>query len=281
VRRPKPIAASFVHCGMRAAILLLTPLAALTVWAADPNPPVVVSAASAQAGVAPDSLATIYGEQLASLTAVAGNPPWPTSLGDMPGVFVVDSAAQRHDASLIFVSPSQINLWIPAGTAPGPPTVEFPVTGLPPGVGTAALRIVSVNLQKVAPGIFTADGSGSGVAAATAIRVNAQGSQFPVPVFGCNQQDACVAIPIDTGIDAPVYLSLYGTGIRGASSLANVTVTIGTERIQPIYAGPQPSIPGLDQVNVPLSINLRGAGLVDVTVTVDGITSNAGQIDIQ
>jgi len=60
-----------------------------------------------------------------------------------------------------------------------------------------------------------------------------------------------------------------------------VTVTIGTETVQAIYAGPQPSIPGLDQVNVPLSLNLRGAGLVNVTVTVDGVVSNTGQIDIQ
>jgi len=199
---------------MRASILLLTPLAVLTVWAAGTNLPIVVSAASAQAGIAPDSLASIYGDNLATLTVVAGNPPWPTSLGDMPGVFIVDSTAQRHDASLIFVSPTQMNIWIPAGTASGPATVEFPVTGLPLGVGTAALRIVPVSIQKMAPGIFTADGSGRGVVAATAIRVNAIGSQFPVPVFGCNQQDTCVALPIDTGLDAPVYLSLYGTGIR-------------------------------------------------------------------
>jgi uncharacterized protein (TIGR03437 family) len=63
--------------------------------------------------------------------------------------------------------------------------------------------------------------------------------------------------------------------------MANVVVTIGTTKIQPIYSGPEGVIPGLDQVNVPLSLNLRGSGLVDVTVTVDGVASNAVQIDIQ
>ena len=262
-------------------LVLLTPLAALSPWGADPNPPIVLSAASAQAGIAPDSLASIYGDQLDSQTQAAGNPPWPTNLGDMPGVFVVDSAGERHNASLIFVSPSQMNIWIPAGTALGPAMVEFPVSGLPLGEGAAALRIVPVNIQKVAPGIFTADASGSGVVAATAVRVNADGSQFPVQVFGCSQQYTCSATPIDTGIDTPVYLSLYGTGIRGASSLANVSVTIGTLTLPATYAGPQPSIPGLDQVNVLLPITLRGAGLVNIAVTVDSVTSNTGQIAIQ
>jgi uncharacterized protein (TIGR03437 family) len=258
------------------------PLTALTAWAADPVPTIVVSATSAQIGVAPDSLASIYGDRLAAMTAAAGSPPWPTNLGDMPGVFVVDSQAQRHDASLIFVSPSQMNLWIPVGTALGPAMIEFPFSGLGPGEGTAALRVVPVNIQKIAPGIFTADGSGSGVAAATAVRVQIpSGIQTPVPVFGCNQQNACAATPIDTGIDTPVYLSLYGTGIRGASSLAHITVTVGAQTVPAIYAGPQPTIPGLDQVNVPLPLNLRGAGLVSVTVTVDGLTSNTAQIDIQ
>jgi uncharacterized protein (TIGR03437 family) len=47
-----------------------------------------------------------------------------------------------------------------------------------------------------------------------------------------------------------------------------------------LYAGPQPQFPGLDQVNVPLSLSLRGAGVVNVTVTVDGVTSNPVKIDI-
>jgi len=239
--------------------------------------PVMVSAASAQPGIAPDSLASIYGPQLAPQTASA-NPPWPTSLGGMPGVSLVDSAGHNWSVPLIFVSPSQMNVWIPAGVATGPGTVEFPFTNVGPGV-TAALRLVPVNIQKLAPGLFTADGTGGGVAAASAVRIAlANGTQFPIPVFTCDAADMCSAIPIDPGLDEPVYLSFYGTGIRGAS---NVTVTIAGQTFSPSYAGRQPSIPGLDQVNVPLSLNLRGEGLVNVVVMADGISSNAGQIDIQ
>jgi uncharacterized protein (TIGR03437 family) len=229
---------------------------------------------------APDSLATIYGQQLATQTVSAGDPPWPMGLGDMPGISLIDSAGHSSTLSLIFVSPTQMNVWLPPRIALGPGTVEFPFTGLGPGV-TAAKRIVPVNVQKVAPGLFTANGAGNGVVAATAIRVVLPTTiQSPVPVFTCDKVGSCSPVPIDLGIDTPVYLSLYGTGIRGWSMATNVTVTIGTQTFPVSYAGPQPSIPGLDQVNVPLSLSVRGAGLVKVTINVDGIASNTGQIFI-
>ena len=269
---------------MRCSLLFLTPLTALSLWAADPTQPVVVSAASPQVGLAPDSLATVYGPNLATQTVSAGNPPWPTALGDMPGVTLVDSAGKRWPVPLIFVSSSQMNIYLPAGSATGPGTVEFPFTGLPPGVGAAALRIVPISLQAVAPGIFTTHGTGSGVLAATAIRTSPVGGlQVEIPVFTCAAPGSCTPVPIDLGIDTPVYLSLYGTGIRGWTTLAprlNATVTIGGQSLPAAYAGPQPTVPGLDQVNVALPLSLRGAGLVDVSVTVAGATSNVGQIFI-
>jgi uncharacterized protein (TIGR03437 family) len=175
-----------------------------------------------------------------------------------------------------------MNIWIPPGTAAGMGTVSFPVTGLPPGVGAAALRVMPVMIQKTAPGLFSIDGSGTGTAAATAIRVSIpNGQQSPVQVFLCDAPTTCVAVPIDVGLDTPVYLSLYGTGIRGASSLDNVIVNFGDQKVKAVFAGAQPTIPGLDQINVGLPLNLRGAGLLNVSVTVDGVTSNAVQIRIQ
>ena len=267
---------------MRIPGILSATLVATVAWAADPATPVVVSAANPNIGVAPDSLATVYGDRLATLTESAQNLPWPTRLGDISVVWVTDSNSKAQMASLLYVSPGQINIWIPPGTAPGPATVSFPFTGLPPGAEAAALRLVPVNIQKVAPALFSADGNGKGVAAASAIReVIPTRIQSPVSVFHCDAPATCAAVPIDVGLDAPVYLSLYGTGIRGASSLDNVVVTIGSTKTQPTYAGPQMQVPGLDQVNVPLVLSLRGSGLVDVTVTVDGVTSNPVRLAIQ
>ena len=246
------------------------------------NSVAIVSGANPNVGLTADSLASVFGPQISTTTQSAAVAPWPTSLGDIPSVVVRDSAGNTMNAGILFVSPDQMNIWIPAGVAAGPATISFPFTGLPPGQGTAALRVNPVTIQKVAPGLFSANGAGSGVAAASAIRVLA-GSQIvtPIPVFSCDAMDNCTATAIALGVDTPIYLSLYGTGIRGASSLQNVSVTIGNVQVQPTYAGPQMATPGLDQLNVGIPLALRGSGLVNVTVTVDGVVSNPVQIRIQ
>ncbi len=250
--------------------------------AADNSVPVITSAASPQIGIAADSLASIFGPHISNMNQVAPGPPWPTNFGDISTVNITDSANSIQQARILFISSEQMNIYLPPGLAPGPATVQFPTTNLPPGAGTAALRVIPVTIQKVAPSLFSVTGTGSGVAAATAVRVTIPTQiQSPVPVFQCDSAASCQAVPIDPGVDAPVYLSFYGTGIRGASALSNVSVQIGSVAIHPTYAGPQSGTPGLDQVNVPLPVSLRGAGLVNVTVTVDGATSNPVQVNIQ
>ncbi len=175
-------------------------------------------------------------------------------------------------AGLIYVSPSQINFQIPSGTATGMATVSINNS-----FGSSA----TVPIQAVAPALFSVNSRG--VAAATAVAVMIPSTrQFPVPVFQCGDTpDSWQLVPIDPGLDRPVFLSFYGTGIRGRSSLANVTVTIATMTIAAQYAGPQPQVPGLDQVNVPLPLGLRAAGEVNVIVTVDGVASNAVKIMVK
>ena len=261
---------------MRRALILGLTLTAAVSWAA--NPLVITSAASTTVGVAPDSLASIFGDSISTET-MSSTAPWPTTLGDISVVWVTDSANNKQMAGILFVSSSQMNIYIPPGLAAGPATIAFPTTGLAPGVGTAALRNIAVNIQKTAPGLFSLSGTGSGVAAATAVRVVIPTQiQSPVPVFTCTPQAPCKAVPIDVGLDAPVYVSLYGTGIRNAAS---VTVTVGTTVIQPTYAGPQGQVPGMDQVNFGLPLSLRGSGTVNVVVTADGVASNPVQLAIQ
>jgi uncharacterized protein (TIGR03437 family) len=57
-------------------------------------------------------------------------------------------------------------------------------------------------------------------------------------------------------------------------------VTIGGLALPVEYAGPQPQYAGLDQVNVKLPQSLRGRGMVDVVVTVDGRISNRAFLNI-
>ena len=76
-------------------------------------------------------------------------------------------------------------------------------------------------------------------------------------------------------------MTLYGTGIRNLSTLANVQVSINGVNVPVQYAGAQPSFPGLDQVNVSLPAALSGSGNANVVLTVDGQVSNTVLVNIQ
>ena len=134
----------------------------------------------------------------------------------------------------------------------------------------------------VAPGLYSADTTGQGLAAAGILRVKAGGSQIYSQVDTYNATTAqYVAEPIDLSTPADqVYLVLYGTGIRGRSSLGGVTVAVGGMNLPAIFAGAQ-GLPGLDQVNVLLPNSLAGKGIVAVVLTVDGQTANQLTITIK
>ena len=233
----------------------------------------VQSAAASISAIAPDSLASIYGSNLAATTAQAASLPLPTSLGGIT-VSVKDAAGAARIAPLLYVSPSQINLMVPDGTAVGPATLTIS------GGGTNTTAIATV--QTIAPALFSMNSAGTGVAAATAIQTQAGNpqAQFQIPVFNCTGS-VCQSVPINLGVDTPVYLTLYGTGIRDVTSLKNVAVTINGVSVPVLYAGAQPSFAGLDQVNVALPLTLRGSGEANVVLTVDGQVSNTVTINIQ
>ena len=233
----------------------------------------VQSAAAPIGAVAPDSLASFFGTNLATGTAQALDQPLPTTLGGIT-LSVTDATGTQRSAPLIYVSPAQINFVVPDGTVPGAST--FSITN----GGTT--QSATATVRSVAPALFSMNGTGSGVAAATAIAVQAGNPQLqsPVTVFQCTGS-SCVSVPINVGVDRPVYVSFYGTGIRNRSSLANVTVTINGAGVPVLYAGPTPGFTGLDQVNVGLILSLRGSGESNVVLTVDGQTSNAVTINIQ
>ena len=132
----------------------------------------------------------------------------------------------------------------------------------------------------MAPGLFTADASGKGVAAAQSVQVQVNGLQLVAPVFRCSA-GACSSIPINLGVDTPTFLTLFGTGIRNRSSLSGVTVTIKGNSVPVQFAGPQGFYAGLDQVNIALPLTLRGSGESDLVLTVDGVAANTVRVNIQ
>jgi uncharacterized protein (TIGR03437 family) len=242
---------------------------------APPQPLSIVSAANFSARVAAESIVAAFGSSLATSTLTAVGKPLPTLLGGT-GVRVRDSQGNERPAPLFFVSPKQVNYQIPPGTAFGPALVT--ITNIQGQVSTGNAQI-----EPVAPGLFTVTGTGSGPAAAVALRVKANGAQSFESVFRFdNASNKFVTIPLDLGVAAgdQVFLILYGTGFRFRSSLAAVTVSAGGINQQVTYAGAQGSLVGLDQLNVRLS-GLAGRGEVDVNATADGRVSNAVRVNIK
>ena len=86
-------------------------------------------------------------------------------------------------------------------------------------------------------------------------------------------------VPIDLATADQTYLLLYGTGIRNHSS--SVTAQIGSSTVPVEYAGAQGTFAGEDQINIGLPASLRGAGVVEVRLAVDGLITNVVKIYIQ
>lgn len=238
------------------------------------EPIVVQSSAAPAAVVAPDSLASIYGANLAPAIAQALELPLKDTLGGVT-VTVRDTAGNVANAPLLYVSPSQINLLMPSGLATGVATFSIQKS-----TGEALQAFGGVG--QVAPGIFTMNGTGTGPAAATALRFSAgtPASSFPLPLYDCSRLP-CTTLPVDVGVDQPVFLTLYATGIRHRNSIDDVLVTINGISVPALYADAQPTFSGLDQINVPLPLNLRGSGVADIVLKVNQHQGNTVTVNIR
>ncbi len=218
--------------------------------------------------LAPESIAVAYGSNLAPSLVQAGVQPLPKTLGGIT-VSVKDSAGVTRPAGVYYVSPSQIAYVVPKGSASGVATVSIA------GKTSAAF------IAPVGPSILAANGTGSGVALAGAVRVSASGAQTPVTLFQCGAA-GCSSVPMDLGTSTEtLVIVFYGTGIRGNSGLANVVASIGGTPAQVTYAGSQGQFDGLDQVNIYVPRSLAGSGEIPVVLTVDGVTANVVTVNIK
>jgi uncharacterized protein (TIGR03437 family) len=247
-RAPDDPKGAYYHTGFRVA-RSATGLTGLT----------TISAASyAGTSVAPGSIASAFGSGLAG-----------------GGVTVTDSKGTANIALVFAAVATQVNFVVPAATATGQATVMVSNAGIPLGTGT-------VLVETVAPGLFTANADGKGVAAALALTVGADGKQSTQYLY---DPAAAMGARKGVGIDvsqpgSQVYLILFGTGMRNVSQKA--TATVGGVAVG--IAGPvaQGEYAGLDQVNLgPLPASLSGRGEVAIVLTVDGTAANPVTVTIK
>jgi uncharacterized protein (TIGR03437 family) len=200
--------------------------------------------------------------------------PLPTTLAGT-SVIVKDSTGTERRAPLFYMSPTQINYQIPPGTANGTATVFI-------SNGSGFFTTSTIQVTRVAPGLFTANAAGTGLAAAQTQRIRGTTSTFEPTWRFDVANNKPVALPIDLGPTTDqVYLVLFGTGLRFRSTLSTVKATIGGVNAEVVYAGAQPDFVGLDQVNVLLPRTLIGRGEVDVVLTVEGQVANTTRVSIK
>ena len=244
-------------------------------------PPDTFRTASAAASygwaLAPGQLVAGYGTNLAAGVEEA-TLPLPTILQGSQ-VEITDSKGTTEFAPLLYASAGQINYLVPSDMAPGLATVKV-VEG-----STVASSGV-LELASIAPTIFTANSTGSGVAAAQIQRVHPDGT-YDYESVATYDAGSGQFVPAPIAFDGDsLYLLLYGTGFDAASGAAGTNVQIGTAwfqgpKLSVTYSGPQGQFAGEDQIDVALPSSLAGSGQVVVTVTVNGSTANAVTLAFQ
>jgi uncharacterized protein (TIGR03437 family) len=258
--------------------------------------------------VASGSIVSMFAPNIATGTLSATDPPpapLPTSLGGVSAT-ITDASGKVQKIGLAVVTPGQVNAVLP-NVATGLATVDLTTS-------TGAHVTGQVNIEAVDAGLFSADQTGTWLAAAQVVTTHADGSQTIMgSIAACTGNLAyngytwshCVPIPINLGSSTDtVVLVLYGTGLRGINAIPppkqeapgtpNIWVTWGNDGCGPasavpiagdcgslpvLYIGAQGagapgSFYGLDQVNVVLPKSLAGSGVNYVYVGYNDISES-------
>jgi uncharacterized protein (TIGR03437 family) len=244
------------------------------------------SSASFAPTLSPLSLGSILGDAAQSPLAMQTSFATQSASGAFPyelsGVSVTIGG---RAAQLLAVSPSRVNFLIPGGLASG--TAEVIVTSDAGYVSRGTTNVVAF-----APALFAVSGNGAG---AGIVLNAATGQQGPF-------NDVT---PQNFGTDKRTRLMIMATGISGGG-IANTNVSndvrVGNSVVEnfaesvmiearlqdgrvfqlPVeFAGRQNTWAGLDQINVVLLPELKGAGSVELTLVSGGQRSNSTTISVR
>ena len=246
-----------------------------------PNPAIYpgafLNAASflAGGGVAPGSIVSVFGVNLAPKIATFSGVPLPDSLGDV-SLTVADDTGFLAAAPLFFVSTGQINFQVPWEVQP------FGTATFTPVVSGAKGEPVSVNMRLFAPGLFTIDQTGHGQGSVN----NALTGQLAAPIGKYPN-----AQPVKRG----GYISIYCTGLGPidnpppdgapaplkplAKTLIQPVVLIGGVQATVSFSGLAPGFIGLNQINAQVPHNAPTGDAVPLSVS-DGFGGNSNTVTV-
>jgi uncharacterized protein (TIGR03437 family) len=187
----------------------------------------VLSSASYMAALSPEGIMSVFGASLTQgTTEQAPTTDLPLSLAGVQAT-LVDSAGVSRSVPLYYASPTQLNVAL-GQVAPGLATLNVTTA-----TGTQLAR--QVYIRSIAPALFTVTGTGQGPAAAVVGVLKADGQTDFSLSYECSAS-TCAPTPIDVQIsNGQVFLALFGTGIRGRSSVASVRASIDGYQVPVIY----------------------------------------------
>jgi uncharacterized protein (TIGR03437 family) len=204
----------------------------------------LMSAASYQqnAAISPGAIIAIKGTGMANVTMSAPDPTHPpTTLGN------VTLTINGVPCGLYYVSPTQINAVLDASVTDPNALV---VVQSDAGTFTTSTTITSPS----SAGLFSLTGTGSGDGAILNA-ANYLNTGFSTTSGG-----------------APTTLALFLTSLNPS---VTPTVWLGGISAPVVYAGPQGTYPGMQQINIQIPPALQGAGRVELVVEQNGLRSNA------
>jgi len=193
--------------------------------------------------LAPGSVVTVLGSQLAASVMAAGEP-----MTTLAGASVLVNGSQ---AKVLYASPEQINFVVPSETPLGPAQITVENLGRP------SVTIVAEVVES-APGLFTVSLDGRGTV--SAVRV----SDF-------------AAIGPSTPARAGDWLRLHVSGLGNDPSPSNVEVSVGGVSAQVMQTAPPQNGVSVVLVRVPAGVR----GEVPVVVGAGGRVSNTASLPVE
>jgi uncharacterized protein (TIGR03437 family) len=243
----------------------------------------VVSAASyASDAVSPGELVTIFGTNIGPATPAPMNITNGYVDTNLSGV---TATVDGQNAPLVYVSQNQLTIQVPYEVTTG--------TGKHVVVNNGTSANATVKINPTAPGIFTADGSGTGQAAALnynattgAYTLNSTttpakiGDTVILYLTGEGNYNASLltgAIVTNTGFIIPATLS----PLPQVSPLPTVTIGGADASAGVSYAGPMVgAMLGLLQINVTVPTGSATGAAVPISVSIGGVSTQVNQPNV-
>lgn len=220
--------------------------------------------------VAPGSIVSIFGLNLAETIASAIRLPLPLVLGHVSVSFDQPDAGLSVPGRLFFVSPGQINVQVPWEFA-GQTFAMVKVR-----INDTVSAVYRLELSDYAPGVFEFDAGGQKLGVVT----HANG-QIVTPSNPARGGETVVVYATGVGpVDQPQTSGEAATAQPLANTRQTPTVTLGGRAAQVFFSGLAPSFVGLNQLNVTLPANAP-TGVQPLAITSNGVAANTVNVPIQ